>query len=589
MNDWERDAKYLQECLVTQQFGQFFGKGKIKEVFNRKVVEGSITDTKEKQQLEFELIRQAVAAKITEDFMAFAHWVSDPKHIFDVHWEVWEFLTTGHLPPKYKTSVGQKGFYNYAPESGVDLVMIPRSLGKTYMFHCIRAMWEVVNAPHKKWLMMHGDSKKVKENLKVVQSIVLHPRLSLVMPELFTDNKKELVERGGRITQERVNITFDSRMGKEWETYETDASLRRESTFTIGAPRIDNTGLHFDGVFADDLVVAGTSKTKMASDNLKFIYRNLDGLSENFDSFPIHMTGTEWYEDSLYHEVRPTSTAFVCPATWEEGKTKYFICEEKLNEGNMPRLRVKMKENFAPQFMMDPLPLEATVQLVTDENFIFSFHGETTPYTTIPSTLEGLRQQSGVVVSKDPSYSVLNKTWEDDKSKDTTITCYVNDGTIYVVDFEQLLGGQNDLLFSTLKSQVEKHEADVFVQDCQGTQENLALDFHKQLQVSGHRHIQFVPHKGGKNKNLKSKAERAMFFLAELFGSGKIKVHHSCNKLIDEILRRSQGYDFLDTLIQVANLNLDAVSELYTRRMTFDRPVRTGKRRKKKQFKVAGY
>jgi len=586
VNTWEKDFNYLNESIVSQEFTQFIDGSDIKKVYEDKLA-SRYKGWSDKRIL-FEVYRQYIAAKITDDFMAFAYWVSDPKCIFDIHWEVWEFLQTGHLAPKYKKSIGQNGFFVYNEKSNTDLVMIPRSLGKTYMFHCIRAMWEVVRQPHKKWLMLHGDGRKVKENLKVVQSITLHPRLSLIMPELFTDNKKELIDRGGRITQERVNITFDARLGKEWETYETDASLRRESTFTIGAPKIDNTGLHFDGVFADDLVVSGTSKTKVASDTLKSYFRNLGGLAEDFKDYPKHLTGTEWYENSLYHEVRKHATTFICPATWEEGKTKYFICKEKIDDAVVVEQKIEMGVEFEPQFMMNPLPLEANVQLVTDENFIFAFSDEVTPYPTIPSTVRDLRNQSGVVTSKDPSYSVINKTWESDCSKDTTITCYVNNGTIYVVDSKQLLGGDNQLLFSTLKSQVEKHGSDVFVQDSQGTQGNLALDFHRQLRALGHKHIQLVQHKGGKNKNLKSKAERAMFFLAELFGSGKIKIHHSCSTLIDEIMRRSQGYDFLDTLIQVACLNLDAISELYTRRITFRKPIRKKIKRKQK-FKIAGY
>ena len=96
-----------------------------------------------------------------------------------------------------------------------------------------------------------------------------------------------------------------------------------------------------------------------------------------------------------------------------------------------------------------------------------------------------------------------------------------------------------------------------------------------------------IQHKGGKNKNLKNKAERAMFYLAELFGSGRLKVHHSQKRLIDEIMRRNQGYDFLDTLIQVACLNLDAISGLYTRREEI-KPI-ARRRKSKKTFKVAGY
>ena len=168
-----------------------------------------------------------------------------------------------------------------------------------------------------------------------------------------------------------------------------------------------------------------------------------------------------------------------------------------------------------------------------------------------------------IITSKDPSYSSHNTD-----SQDATATGVVHNGVLYMMAESQVAGAErgqdiSSVIYPILEKQIMDHMSDIFVQDCQGTQEVIAQDYFKRLKLKN-KHLKFFPYKKPPVKGTKNKTERAQIILAELFRLKKIKVHWSCVRMIAEIMRTTQTFDFLDTLIQIVSVgNFDVLSSAY--------------------------
>jgi hypothetical protein len=181
--------------------------------------------------------------------------------------------------------------------------------------------------------------------------------------------------------------------------------------------------------------------------------------------------------------------------------------------------------------------------------------------------------QSGVITSKDPSFSVVNKKWNDSKSKDTTITGCVKDKVIFIVDSTQLLGGDPDRLYDVAKDQIVRNGSTIFVMDAHGPQLGnfkMFVDWFKRDNID----ISCISHTKSKAISGEGKARTAALVLGEMFQSGRIFIHQSLRTLIDQIERVNKGYDFLDVLIQIAILNLEAIESRgnhnHTKKIDYD-------------------
>ena len=106
--------------------------------------------------------------------------------------------------------------------------------------------------------------------------------------------------------------------------------------------------------------------------------------------------------------------------------------------------------------------------------------------------------------------------------------------------------------------------------------------------------MKFAPYTGQKASGTKSKVERAQMFLAELFLMGKIRVHWKQQRLIDEILRHTKTFDFLDTLVQIVAIinDFEVASNVYKSRKQNGFNVYEGifkKKLKRKNYSVVNY
>ena len=134
------------------------------------------------------------------------------------------FLKTGYLPAKYDSAEGQ-GFFKFAPNATIELVMMSRGTGKTTKWTCMRALWLVINYPTYKWLVVHSDKDRAKSLLQSIKEMMMNPYLELVFPDLFTEDARMFRARGGNIlTSEKINIvTFNE---------ETEEYLRAAMSIT---------------------------------------------------------------------------------------------------------------------------------------------------------------------------------------------------------------------------------------------------------------------------------------------------------------------------------------------------------------------
>lgn len=589
-NDWKFIQKRLVESELDKELEKYSkdldkalenGKGRFSEDFIR-----------------YEFTRRKIGKIIKEDFMLMCCWLTKKERIFPIFYDIWEFIQTGSLKDKYKNN---GGFYKYAEDAEIQLIEVPRSLGKTTIFLGCFAVWKFINFPEKKWLILHGDKKKAEQNLGVIRNLILSKNLSVIYPELFAETKEDYKAKGSVIRKDMIDISFDFSMNNDAsEFYEVKEGInvRKEATFTLGSPGIDRTGMHFDGVIADDLVVKGTSKTHEATENLIDYFENLFGLAEVYEDFPVYLTGTEWYDQSLYHYLRKknSSSVFVCPAYWDTDDGREFIAPS-FNDTIIERIKDKMKKNFAPQFLMQPLPLENEVEFAVSDDFIFCFADEDVQgVEKIQYTKEQLKRNGCTVTSFDPSYQTNNKSWNDDGSKASISSGTVCEETLYLYDSWQALGGELHVLYDAFLEQIQNNESDCAIADAQGTQIANSKDWLRKLKVD-YGDIRYYHHTKGSIKGTTGKAQRAMLVLGEAFNSGIIKVHYSQKRIIDEIMRISRGFDFIDTIVQIrvhihdfrlfsniyknkkANMLKDNVREMQARK----------RKKKKVYFKASGY
>ena len=526
---------------------------------------------------------------LKDDFYWFIRWATDVNRVEEIHKNIIRFFETGELPDNYKYA--EHAIFKYSKNANVQIVMMPRGLGKTTIFVGAKAVWKFLKRPTIKILLIHSSDDKVQQNLQVIKSILMSPPLALVFPELFATNVELYRNRGARLTRTKIDIpkiTFSK------ITNDEDFVFRKEATFNTATPNIDTTGLHFNEVFADDVNNFSNSASEKQQQVLYNYITSLSGLEEYTDDnygFPITITETMWFVPSYTTrliEERNDVSVFIMPLTWDKDPQKDRQQHEHriskfVTDDFIRRKEQELGQWFLSQMYMVGRPREAELSLVGDSNFIFAFSDETEvgdviilPFTRKEAIVNGF-----VCVSKDPSYSMNNKTMDDEKSKDTTITTVFYEEKLLVIDEYQQLGGEEDALYNPLLQQCIKNKADACIVDSQGTQQFVSSTFFKKLRKDYKRTIMTIPYTKPKQTTGRTKAERAMSTLATLFTDKLILVHHSCVRTKKQVMRENQGYDILDCLIMTCSLDF-AIMETRAKikQETYKQPTVRRKRRR---------
>ena len=413
-------------------------------------------------------------------------------------------------------------------------------------------------------MLLHANIDKAQENLGLVKEVF---DLDLIS-DLFYD-----------VLERKINTRSELRFKDE------SAIKRKESHFMTGSAEQEFGGKHATYYMVDDWVLDKNISTPEKNEKNIHAFHKLRWLNDHSGNFRIEMVGTHYYDDSIYCWLtnhRDNSGNPVCHATIlgaatldAEGNRTYNFPEiPDYKKGMLEKLEsITPSNQFKSQTLMIPQPRTSGVELVNNKDFIFAYNDEKDVpdwiTTRLPHTKEDIIDAGCVITSKDPSFSKLNKTWDSNCSKDTTITGSVLGDSLYVIDEHQLLGGDDMELYLPLRNQVEKNYSDIVVMDAVGPQRIFTQICHKRLmQDIGHDFV-FKFHKKPKNDTSVGKAERAMFVLGEMFRMGRILVHWKLKRLIAEVERHTTGYDFLDTLIQICSYDFNILESVgKTRRLS---------------------
>jgi len=510
----------------------------------------------------------------------FFAWISDPKWLFPVDRALETFLKTGYVPEKYAASEGQGGFFKFAENATIELVMMSRGTGKTTKWTCMRALWLVINYPNYKWLVVHSDKDRAKSLLKSIKEMMMNPYLEMVFPDLFTEDAQMFKSRGGNIlTNEKINIvTFNEETEEYLKTGDVNFEFRKEATFTVGSPQIDRTSWHFEGVLADDLVIDETSRSPKVTKQLISYFRSLFAMKQYRDdwTFRCYMTGTEWWQDSLYTEIKTMANAsiFEMPAEWDylgekERLCRYFTDDELANQ------RIEQGEWFDSQMMMKARAYEGG-------ELNLGFTEERNVMHITEEELASLKGQHLVAQICDPSFSSRNKKEGDAKSRFSIIHAVVTDETFIIYNAWQTFGMDTGGIKNVNLSMAMSEQIDFFVQDAQGQGQTGLYDEQIRMMRDKMPYMQDFKH----TRSLGSKVEVANKVLSLLFEMREIyiaKIIDDTNderrKYIDRLLNQLLGIggmDFVDCAVMMVS-DIDRSIDVSTARIR--KKWKTGKQR----------
>lgn len=527
------------------------------------------------------------------------------QRVEEIHYVACQFMQKGMdaIPDKYRYTPNnvfqdRRRFVNTRDSQNneiiVDatpqLIMMPRGLGKSTQFHVIGLIHEIIKDPHSKWLMTHGNREKAADNLDQIKSFIAKEQLALVFPEIFASDIKTYRLRGSTFRREKVNLVINDLIKQEEDGLALQ--VRREATLTTGSMGVNLTGQHYEGQYDDDLLTDENSRTQDQNWQVENYYRATFALANRVDRvYPRRLTATEQWGPNFYGQLEKEITVFKVDGRQFNKHGKAFYVSKHWNDDAVDIMRKNWKEWFGAYFHMIPRDSVEKVNLVNNDDFIFRFRGEKGAPSHIKDLdydIKGLSKQGCVITSKDPSYSSQHTD-----SQDATATGIIQDGILYMIAESQVAGAKSgqdisSVIYPILKQQVDKYNSDIFVQDCQGTQEVIAQEYYKNLKVD-HPRLKFFPYKKPPVKGAKGKAERAQLILAELFALNKIRVHWSCIRMIEEITRVSHTFDFLDTLIQIVSVgNFDMLSDAY-KNIKKHSGVRKKRRHMKNINRTTGY
>ena len=492
--------------------------------------------------------------------MEFMKWLSDPGWLFSVDYALEDFLNSGVLSDVFRSASynDQGGFFKYAENANIELVMMTRGVGKTTKWSAMRALWLSIKYPEHKWLVVSADKERAKALLKSIKDMMFQtPYLAMVFPDRFSDDIKMFRARQGNVlTNEKIDVvTFNEETEEELEDGSKNSLFRKEATFTICSPGIDRTGWHFEGIVADDLVIDDTSNSPESTKKLLRYFRSLFAMKQYRDNwqFVCYMTGTEWFVNSLYDEVKKmkNATVFECPGKWiHDGKevrlTRHFT--DKFFED----AKEELGEWYESQMFMKARPYEGV-----GLDLKFSMENNVKELTF--DELNIMKQENMVAQICDPSYTRANKREGDAKSRFTVIHAVVTDDAFYIYNVHQTLGEDTASIKSKNIALAQQESIDFFIQDAQGTQGGL---YDEQIELM-RREIPYLkdfkhdtrtlvgtPTKQAvANHVLQDMFLDRQIFIVKLKGDHDEDRKRSMQEAVNQLLGLSAGLDIVDCIV----------------------------------------
>jgi len=421
------------------------------------------------------------------------------------------------------------------------LLEIPRGCLKS-TFLIARSNWKylrdvIIRKRTPTIIMLHGDIDKASENLELVRANFKSP----VIQELYYD-----VLEMTQDTKRTIRFKDESKL------------KRKENHLQVGSVNSEMGGKHFTYWMVDDWHLDKNSNSPEKNQMNKKAFYKLFSLDDRSGYSQMEMVGTEYWDDGLYVELKQKPNFFyVCKPAYDINTDTYNF-PEVLDKEELDFLKETLPpQEYNSQYQMTAYSRDQELNLVDNNDFLFAFKDEEAPVGVerIDITKAEFMREAGIITSKDPSYSKINKS-----SRDATVTAGVLNGVTYYIDEFRTTGGRTEEIYQYLKQQVARNRSDVVIVDSQAYQFNTALDFRDWLDRDGLEIQNFIMYKKPKI-DTKGKVETAIYFLQGKFPH-QIRVHFSLKHLIAEIRREETTFDFIDTMVQVASVRPSFI-ELY--------------------------
>ena len=507
-------------------------------------------------EFKYYTILKYLRAVFRESFLEFTKFLSNPDRWYPFYESIDRFFKTGELSEMFQASSdGYGGYYKHSEDGQIFLVELPRGIGKTTVWSCMRAVWLHIRNPEYKWLIASGDKEKAVLLLKSIQEMILNPYLVMVFPDLFNEDPAVFKSRrGNTLVKDKINIMSYDADAEKALNGDFNSSFRKEATFMICSPGIDRTSLHFEGIIADDLVTDMTSRTPEVTRALKSFFESLFALQEYHKDwrFVCYMTGTEWWENSLYNflENRKNVSIFRAPAQWYYNSRDIRLCD-LMTDQFLEDQRENTGEWFESQFFMKARRYDCG-----ELNLGFS---EKNKIKMTQFELEKLKEKSLVVQVCDPSFMQDHKRDGDKRSRFTIVNACVTNDKYYIYGGFQCMGRDIGGIKETNIEIGKREKIDFFIQDAQGIQrvffDEQAIDMKKEIpRLECRPHTKHVT--GGKTAVANS-------VLRELFLTGDIMIVDVENDPVEgrpafmaqlkkEILGMS-GLDIVDCIVYMVS------------------------------------
>ena len=488
---------------------------------------------------------------IRDDLIQLGKWISNPRFIHEAHEMADRFLKYGPeaLTDKYRRIDGYRGGkLIWDEDARIEIVMMTRGSGKTYLFTAVKAVQQVLKDPFSSWLVSsHKVEPQALEILDLIRQLMFNPNLALVYPELFSEDMSIYTARGSTITKKRINVIkfspdedFDVR------------SLRKAPSFLPTGLNVELTSTHVNGVFLDDIVVAKTSETdKVVEKTIKY-FDSLAGYKEHGSKHPfmIFLTDTMWWKPSLLdHLIENRKVkAFIAPAVWKDRANKTVRLIPAFTDKYIGDLTEEFGQWAESQVYMEGRDRDV------DFSLNINFNTERNVVRMSEREFDRLYSKTLHIQVCDPAFSKKNKKEGDDKSRFTILHALMDEDVTYLYDVYQTFGEEVLDIIDANANRAFEHDTDLFVQDGHGTQLGLVASTVRVIEKTLNRRILSFSHNNNAFTGSSDKILLANETLSSLFISKNIVIIDTprytdgAKAIVKQLKREDPGFDIVDCI-----------------------------------------
>lgn len=181
--------------------------------------------------------------------------------------------------------------------------------------------------PNKRILFLRKTDSDVKEVVRQVRNILLHPKTQYLVLCVFGTYLRFTIDNS---TELSTNLTTVIKGAPQLTAMGTQASI---------------TGKHYDFIFTDDIVNLKDRHSRAERDRIKTIYEELQNVKE-LDGGRIFNTGTPWHPNDAFEKM-PEAEKWDCYSTG-------IMSEEAIEE----RKRKLASGVFAANYLLKHIPSE---------------------------------------------------------------------------------------------------------------------------------------------------------------------------------------------------------------------------------------